>query len=101
MTDEQGYEMQNELVIEECMNEIVKEFAQIPMCTNPLKHTLSLRNDLGIESLSLISVILRLGEALQIDIGESGLQLHSVETFADLLALGKSLQISKSSKNGE
>nr|HEX4317803.1 acyl carrier protein [Kofleriaceae bacterium] len=73
------------------INALVLEYAQTPP-TGPLDPTSSLRRDLGVDSLSLVSVAVALGDELGIDLVEHGADLSKLETLADLVALGHELQ---------
>src|ERR1700756_4667213 len=84
--------VQNETKLEECMTKILLEYSQAPDQIPPFSHSVSLRNDLAIESLSLVSVLLRIGDALGVDLVESGFELGRLETFGDLVTLAKTLQ---------
>lgn len=59
--------------------------------SGPLDPNASLRNDLGLDSLSLVSVTVTLGDELGIDLVEWGAELGTLETLADLIALGRAL----------
>jgi acyl carrier protein len=87
--------VQQETQLEECITEILREYSQASSLPSPLKPSLSLRDDLAIESLSLVSVVLRLGDILGVDVVDSGFELHTLDTVGSLMALGKKLQISK------
>src|SRR4051812_45965611 len=56
-----------------------------------LPPALSIRNDLAVESLSLVSVLVDLGAELDVDIAESGLELSRIQTVGDLIAVGDEL----------
>ena len=64
----------------------------------PFPSSRSLREDLGIESLSLVSVVLRIADELGVDAMNISEGLHSLRTVGDLLILAKSLQTLKASK---
>jgi acyl carrier protein len=69
---------------------LVLEYSQSPP-SGPLDPKASLRNDLGVDSLSLVSVALALGDQFGIDLVEWGADLSKLETLADLIALGQAL----------
>ena len=73
------------------INALVLEYAQTPPA-GALDPTSSLRRDLGVDSLSLVSVAVALGDELGIDLVEHGADLSKLETVADLVALGHELQ---------
>jgi acyl carrier protein len=52
---------------------------------------LVLRDQLGIESLSLVSLIVRLGDELGVDVIESGIQFGETKTVADLVRVAEML----------
>jgi acyl carrier protein len=70
---------------------LVREFAQGIPAGRALDGDLSLRNDLAIESLSLVSLTLRLGDELGVDVVELGLELGDVKTFRDLVAVADTI----------
>ena len=67
----------------------------------PLHPGLSLRADLGIESLALASVVLRLQDDLDLDLIGSGADLTGLDTLADLLGLIQRSQRSSFEQQGE
>jgi acyl carrier protein len=77
--------------VEEKVTRLVLEYAQKLPAKRPLDPALSLRGDLAIDSLSLVSVTLRLGEELGIDLVEKGADLASLRTLGDLAKLGHAL----------
>jgi acyl carrier protein len=72
--------------------DLVLEYAETGDLRLPLDARLSLRGDLGIESLSLVSLVVRIGEELGTDIADRGVDLQGLRTVADLTALVGSLQ---------
>lgn len=66
------------------------EYAQVPVRA-PLDASLSLRDDLAIESLSLVSLVVRLGDELGVDAADESLELQGLSTVGDLLALARRL----------
>jgi len=70
---------------------LVSEYAQSIPDARPLDFGLLLKEDLEIESLSLVSLTVRLGDELGVDIVESGLELGDVRTLGDLVRLAQSL----------
>ncbi len=69
---------------------LVLEYSQSPPA-GPLDPQSSLRKDLGVDSLSLVSVAVALGDQFGIDLVEWGADLSKLETVADLFALGHAL----------
>ena len=76
--------------VEQRVSSLVLEYAQAPSIA-PVAATMSLRRDLSIDSLSLVSLVLRLGEELGVDLVERGIELRGLDTVGDLVALGHSL----------
>lgn len=76
--------------VETKVTALVLEYSQSPPA-GPLAPGASLRNDLGIDSLSLVSLTVALGDELGIDLVEWGAELGKLETLADLIALGHAL----------
>jgi acyl carrier protein len=74
---------------------LVREFAQGIPASRPLDGKLSLKNDLAIESLSLVSLTLRLGDELGVDVVEMGLELGDVKTLSDLVQIADTISRSK------
>jgi acyl carrier protein len=77
--------------LEACVERLVLEYAQSVPAELPLEPRLSLRNDLAIESLSLVSLALRLGGELGVDIVEQGVELGRLSTVGDLLDVARTL----------
>lgn len=68
----------------------MSEYAvQLP--AGPLGAHLSLRDDLAIESLSLVSLTLRLADELGVDVVELDIELGEVKTFGDLVRVAQTL----------
>ena len=76
--------------VDETVAALLLEYARTSP-TPPLEPSLSLRRDLAIDSLSLVSVTLRLGDEYGVDIVERGVDLSSLETIGDLKVLGHAL----------
>jgi acyl carrier protein len=74
---------------------LVREFSQGLPAGRPLDGKLSLKNDLAIESLSLVSLTLRLGDELGVDVVEMGLELGAVETLGDLVKVADTISRAK------
>ena len=77
--------------MESCVERLVLEYAQSVPSERPLRPSLSLRNDLAIESLALVSLALRLGGELGVDIVEQGVELGKLSTVGDLLDVARAL----------
>jgi acyl carrier protein len=78
------------MTIEERISEILLEYAEV-IPPKPLDPSLSLRDDLEIESLSLVALTLRVGDALKVDLVEAGIELSQLQTVGDLFRLGREL----------
>jgi acyl carrier protein len=76
--------------LDQRVTDLVLQYAPTPPRT-PLVATLSLRRDLSIDSLSLVSLTLRLGDELNVDLIERGVDLSHLDTVGDLIALAHSL----------
>jgi acyl carrier protein len=74
---------------------LVREYAQGLPEGRALDGKLSLKNDLAIESLSLVSLTLRLGDELGVDVVEMGLELGDVKTLSDLVEIARTISRSK------
>jgi acyl carrier protein len=70
---------------------LLAEYAQKPLAS-PLDPRLSLRDDLAVESLSLVSLVVRLGDKLGVDAADDSLDLAGLATVGDLLALARRLE---------
>jgi acyl carrier protein len=77
--------------MEERITRLLLEHAQNVPPERPFPLGLSIRKDLAVESLSLVTVTLNLGEELGVDVVESGLELGGLDTVGDLVAVGRSL----------
>jgi acyl carrier protein len=70
---------------------LVIEYAVAVPAARPLDPSLSLRDDLGIESLSLVSLTLRLADELGISVDDLDLELGEVKTIKDLVRVARAL----------
>jgi len=77
---------------EACVERLVLEYAQSLPAARPLDARLSLVTDLAIESLSLVSLALRLGGELGVDIVDAGLELGDLKTYGDLVNIAQTLK---------
>jgi acyl carrier protein len=73
---------------------VLAEYAQkaLPAQLSP---RLSLRDDLAVESLSLVSLVVRLGDELGVDAADESLELEGLVTVGDLLTLARRLEARK------
>jgi acyl carrier protein len=79
--------------VEETVARLLQEYAQTQVPTRaPLNQALSLRSDLEIDSLALVSLTIRLGEEFNVDVVDSGVELGQLETVGDLIGVAKKLQ---------
>jgi acyl carrier protein len=76
---------------EDQVTRVLLEYADRAPTGGALSPTLSLRRDLAIESLALVSVMVRIGEELGVDLAEASLELVGVETVGDVTALARGL----------
>ncbi len=74
---------------------LVREYAQGLPADRALDGKLSLKNDLAIESLTLVSLTLRLGDEVGVDVVELGLELGNVQTLGDLIEIAKTISLAK------
>jgi acyl carrier protein len=81
----------NDKSLEDRIGEILADYSDSAK-KGPLDLSLSLRDDLAIDSLSFVSIVLRLEDAFAVDLVEKGFQLHTMKTIGDLVELGRSLE---------
>jgi hypothetical protein len=67
------------------------DYARIVPAARPFPPDLSIRKDLEVESLALVSVAIRLGDELNADVIEAGIELGTLDTVGDLVAVGRGL----------
>jgi acyl carrier protein len=77
--------------MEERITQLLLDHAQNVPPERPFPPGLSIRKDLAVESLSLVSVIVQLGMDLDVDVSESGIDLGALETVGDLVAAARAL----------
>jgi acyl carrier protein len=70
---------------------LVTEYAINVPAARPLDPALSLRDDLAIESLSLVSLTLRLADELGVSVDDLDLELGEVRTIKDLVRVAHTL----------
>ncbi len=72
---------------------LLQEYAQTQVSvSSPLNQGLSLRGDLEIDSLSLVSLTIRLGEEFNVDVVESGIEFGQLDTVGDLIRVAEKLK---------
>jgi hypothetical protein len=76
---------------EEQVERLVREYSEGVPPGRPLSPNLSLREDLAIESLSLVSLAVQLGTELGVDVVDVGLELGGVKTLGDLVRVAKGI----------
>jgi len=77
--------------MEERITRLLLDHAQNVPQERPFPLGLSIRKDLAVESLSLVTVTLNLGEELGVDVVEAGIELGGLDTVGDLVAIGRGL----------
>lgn len=70
---------------------LVRQYAQNPPPEGPVEASVALREQLGIESLALVSMVVRLGDELGIDVVESGVEIGTAKTVGDLIRIADAL----------
>jgi acyl carrier protein len=79
--------------VESRITALVLEYALHAPTDRPLGLELSLRDEIGLDSFSLVSLMLRLGEEFNVDLAEEssrlGINLEEISTFGDLVRLGR------------
>ncbi len=76
--------------VEARVERLVLEYAEVRP-KGELKQSASLRNDLGVSSLSLVSVAVALGDEFGVDLVEWGADLSKISTLGDLVRLAREL----------
>ena len=81
--------------IEAKMTELVLEYALHPPDDRPLRAGASLRDDIGLDSFALVSLMLRLGEEFNVDLAEEstrlGIEMQEILTFGDLVRMARAI----------
>ena len=81
--------------VESMITDLILEYALNAPAERPLRAELSLRDEIGLDSFSLVSVMLRLGEELNVDLMEEstrlGIDLQNILTFGDLVRLSRAI----------
>ncbi len=70
---------------------LLLEYAQTIPKKRPLEAGLDLREELGLESLALVSLVLRMADELGVDAIELGVELGAVKTVGDLVGVAQAL----------
>ncbi len=77
--------------MEERVTRLLLEHAQNVPAQRPLPLGLSIRKDLAVESLSLVTVTLALGDELQVDVTSIEIDFSGMETVGDLVRIAHHL----------
>ena len=81
--------------LESKITDLVLEYALNPPNDRPLRPDLSLRDEIGLDSFALVSLMLRIGEEFSVDLAEEsskvGINLQEISTFGDLMRLGRAV----------
>ena len=77
--------------IEERITDLLLEYSEAAP-RRPLDPSLSLRHDLAIESLSLVALALRVGDLIEVDLTQAGVELAGLTTVGDLFRLARDLR---------
>ena len=72
---------------------VLAEYVPAMPASRPLPEGLLIRQDLELESLSLVSVVVRLGNDFGIDVDDQEFDLASLETVGDLANLADRLAL--------
>jgi hypothetical protein len=77
--------------VDQYVERLVREYAQsVP--AGALARTVSLKDELAIESLALVSIAVRLAGDFGVDVTDFGLELGSLKTFGDLVEVAQTLE---------
>jgi acyl carrier protein len=87
--------------LEDLVTTILLDYAQaVPPGPRPLDPSLSIRGSLAVDSLSLVSAMVRLGEECGVfDLEEWGAEVANLKTVGDMIAFGVALQRSQEKKS--
>jgi acyl carrier protein len=84
---------------ETMMTELVLEYALHAPDERPLRAESSLRDEIGLDSFALVSLMLRLGEEFEVDLAEEstklGIDMREVRTFGDLVRMAQTISDGK------
>ena len=72
---------------------VLAEYVPVMPANRPLPEGLSLRQDLALDSLGLVSVLIRLGDDFGIDVDDQEFDLAGLETVGDLADLVEKLAL--------
>lgn len=84
---------EGDAALDQKVDNLILEYAQNRPAGGPsLDGALTLRGDLAVDSLALVSLTIRLGEELGVDVVESGLDFSTMQTVADLRGIARQLR---------
>ena len=72
---------------------VLAEYAPVMPANRPLPGGLSLRQDLALDSLALVSVLIRLGNDFGVEVGDQDFDLAGLATVGDLVDLVERLAL--------
>ena len=72
---------------------VLAEYVPVMPAKRPLPEGLSLRQDLALDSLGLVSVLIRLGDDLGVDVDDKEFDLAGLKTVGDLADLVEKLAL--------
>lgn len=81
------------------VSNVLTEYAPAMLANRPIAEGLSLRRDLELDSLALVSVLVRLGDGFGIEMSDQEFDLADIETVGDLATLVEQLALSATNGN--
>jgi acyl carrier protein len=85
--------------MESQITNLVLEYALTAPADRPLRAEYSLRDEIGLDSFALVSLMLRLGEEFSVDLAEEssrlGINMQEILTFGDLVGLARALSAAR------
>lgn len=78
---------------------VLTEYAPVMPANRPLPGGLSLRQDLALDSLALVSVLIRLGGDFGVEVGDQEFDMARLETVGDLVDLVERLALATTNGN--
>ena len=81
--------------VESKITDLVLEYALNAPADRPLRSEYSLRDQIGLDSFALVSLMLRLGEDFNVDLTEEstrlGINMQEILTFGDLVRMARAI----------
>jgi acyl carrier protein len=77
---------------------VLAEYAPVMPANRPLPEGFSLRQDLALDSLALVSVLIRLGNDFGVDVDDQEFDLAGLETVGDLADLADQLALAATNR---